>query len=182
MHYIKNSEQLVGYKVRIWTREAFRVAGYTRIIPPGLKANAVIPQFWDEVAADGRLERLMRASSVPTPVLGLGSWDTECRKGGQRYTVCIEETEHTDFLPLTRDLELFTKQIGASDWMCFETTFGEYIARFWKDNPYRMMGQLGYQFHDAEDFSLGLHFEVYAPGFDGNTNQALEFWISVTKR
>lgn len=178
---IENSEEIVGYRVRIWRRDAFRVVGYTRIFPPGRKGEAAIPRFWDELIADGRLERLAGASSVPVCTLGLGSWEPECPKGGQRYTICIEETEHSDFSRLAEEGGLFTKQIGASDWMCFETTFGEYMDRFWKNNPYTMMGPLGYEFHGASDYSLGLHFEAYPPGFSGGKDQPIEFRISVIK-
>ena len=72
---------------------------------------------------------------VATWVLGLGSWDPACQKGGQRYTICIEETEHTDFADLAKQYSLFPKDIGASDWMCFETTHQQYMERLWKDNP-----------------------------------------------
>ena len=181
VHLLHNSEELVGYRVRIWTRDAFRVAGYTRIFPPGRKGENGVSRFWDEALADGRVERLIGASSVPTCTLGLGSWDPECPKSGMRYTICIEETEHTDLAPLAATGDLFTKQIGASDWMCFETTFGHYMGRFWKDNPYKMMGPLGYEFHGAPDFSLGLHFEAYPPGFGGGDHETIEFWISVAK-
>ncbi len=59
--------------------------------------------------------------------------------------------------------------------------------RFWKDNPYRMMGPLGYQFHTGAegDYSLGLHFEAYPPGFSfgvgSGKSTAMEFWITVVK-
>jgi hypothetical protein len=43
-----------------------------------------------------------------------------------------------------------------------------------------MMKKLGYQFH-VGDFSMGLHFDVYPPGYDPETNPALEFWITVKK-
>jgi hypothetical protein len=52
--------------------------------------------------------------------------------------------------------------------------------RFWRDNPYKMMGVLGYAFN-GRDFSVGLHFDVYPPGFDPVQNPAMEFWITVVK-
>jgi len=187
MNYIENSEGIAGYKVKIWEREAFRVTGYTILVPPGRPGMNKPRELWDAIIADGRLEKLRSASSVRPWVLGLGSWDPECEKKGFRYTICIEETEHTDFTQLAREYSLFTKEIGASDWMCFEMSQGKYDERFWKDNPYKMMGPLGYRFHDKEgDFSVGLHFDAYPPDFGhgGNANpehSLMEFWISVIK-
>jgi hypothetical protein len=51
MPYIENSEPTCGYRVKVGTRDAFRVAGYTRIVPPGRKGQGVAPAFWSEVAA-----------------------------------------------------------------------------------------------------------------------------------
>jgi len=183
MEYIEGSQDLVGYRVKIWKRDGFRVRGFTLIAPPGKRGEAAPHLLWDEVIADGRLRKLREASTVPTWALGLGSWDPECPKRGMRYTICIEETAQTDFSRLAAEHELFTKEIGASDWMCFEMTHAHYMERFWKDNPYKMMGPLGYQFHGGPegDYSIGLHFDAYPPGFSHPENPAMEFWITVAK-
>jgi hypothetical protein len=180
MEYLEKSEEITGYRVKIRKREAFNVTGYTIIVPPGPPGR--VRQFWKDVGTDGRLEKLTKASSIQPWVLGLGSWDPECEKGGQRYTICIEETEHTDFSRLSEEYRLFTKEIGASDWMCFELVESVYFERFWRDNPYKMMGKLGYQFHTREgDYSVGLHFDAYPPGHDPEKNPVMEFWITVIK-
>lgn len=182
---IENSQQIVGYRVKVARRGPFRVRGYTMILPPGKDGDAQIPRLWDEVIRDKRLAKLIGASAVPTWVLGLGSWDPQCPKGGQRYTICIEETQKTDFGPLATAGTLFGKAIGPSDWLCFETELGEeYPARFWRDNPYKMMGRLGYRFNSGErDYSVGLHFEAYPPefSFGSDKNRRMEFWITVEK-
>lgn len=138
-------------------------------------------RFWNELNADGRMEKLRTASHNRPWELRLGSWDAECEKKGFRYTVCIEATEGTDFSSLELEIPLFTIEIGASDWMCFEMTQAKYDERFWKDNPYRMMKLLGYKFY-ARDASVGLHFDAYPPDFDMQTNPNMEFWMTVTKR
>ncbi len=185
MPYLEGSRELTGYTVKLMTRGPFSVRGYTIVAPPGRRGEAQIPQLWDSVIADGRLAKLTRVSRTPTPVLGLGSWDPACPRGGQRYTICIEETADTDFTSLAAECDLFGKRIGASDWLCFQTSLGEeYPGRFWKDNPYQIMGKLGYRFHVAEgDYSIGLHFEAYPPAFSFGSpeNTAMEFWITVAK-
>lgn len=178
MDYIAQAKELTGYRVKVIQRPAFQVTGYTLIVPPGKVES--IPRFWDEITSDGRLSALKKASSVPTWVLGLGSWDPECEKHGHRYTICIEITQDTDFSELSQKYPLFTKQIGASDWMCFELTHAIYFERFWQDNPYQMMKKLGYLFNSG-DFSIGLHFDAYPPGFDPILKQDMEFWITVKK-
>jgi predicted transcriptional regulator YdeE len=176
---IDGAIEQVGYEVSIFQKAAFQVAGYTIVIPPG--EEHTIPAFWAQVEADGRLETLEKASGSSPWVLGLGSWDPECEKKGQRYTICIEVTEHTDFTDLVRKHSLFTKQIGASDWMCFKLTGAPGDTNFWQDDPYRMLKELGYIFH-AKNYNLGLHFDAYPPGHDDVVNPALEFWITVKKK
>lgn len=180
MELLAKSKELTGYIIRIWKRAPFVISGYTVIVPPGQRGTALIGEFWSEVMADGRLGKLIYDSSVQPWVLGLGSWDPECPKHGSRYTICIEETEHTDFTAVSREYPLFTKEIGDSDWMCFEIPKMQLYERFWKDNPYKMMQQLGYQFHTG-DFSVGLHFDAYPPNYDAELNPGFEFWITVVK-
>ena len=185
MESLQGGKDLTGYKVRAVRRGSFRVRGYSIVAPPGRKGEAEIPRLWDAVISDGRLAKLRTAAGVSTSVLGLGSWDPECPKGGQRYTICIEETDRTDFGPLAEAEGLFSKTIGASEWLCFETVHGEqYPGSFWKDDPYKMMCRLGYGFHTApDDYSVGLHFELYPPDFSfgEGTNKAMEFWITVVR-
>jgi hypothetical protein len=64
--------------------------------------------------------------------------------------------------------------------MCFEMIQSIYDERFWKDNPYRMMPKLGYQFHTG-NYDVGLHFDAYPPYYDQVSNPAMEFWITVVK-
>ncbi len=179
MEYLEQSEQLVGYKVKVVRRGPFTVVGYTLIVPPD--SDHLIPQFWRDVIADGRLEALKKASTTPPWVLGLGSWDPECEKRGQRYTICIEETEHTDFSQLARADPLYRTTISDSEWMCFELSADTPGGKFWRDNPYVMMKTLGYRFYTGGE-NTGLHFDAYPPGYDAKTNPAMEFWITVTPR
>lgn len=180
MELLASSKELTGYSIKIWKRDPFVIRGYTLIAPPGHRGDALILEFWSQVKSDGRLGKLINASSVRPWVLGLGSWDPECPKHGLRYTICIEETEYTDFTALSQEYPLFTKEIGVSDWLCFEIASMELYERLWKDNPYKMMQQLGYQFHTG-DFSVGLHFDAYPPDYDPEQNPGFEFWITVVK-
>ncbi len=112
--------------------------------------------------ADGSFEALMKASSVPAWALGLGSWDPECEPSGQRYTICLEETEQTDFSHLAKKHPLHTQRFEGCDWICFEMDG----KQLWKDDPYTMLGKLGYRFH----LRVGVHFDAYPPGYHPETN------------
>jgi len=57
MSYIERSEEITGYRVRVVRRDAFRVMGYTLIVPPRSDKRTV-SRFWDEVETDGRLAAL----------------------------------------------------------------------------------------------------------------------------
>ena len=179
---LSGSEAVTGYRTRVWTRTAFVVRGYTLVVPPG-RAAELIPRFWEDTAADGRLAQLASCSRVRPWMLGLGSWDPACEKGGQRYTICIEESARTDFRALEARHPLFRKEIGASDWLCFELTPRQLQEQFWRDNPYEMMKRLGFRFHmgGAGDYSVGLHFDAYPPGLDDASHDRMEFWITVQR-
>jgi hypothetical protein len=176
VRYIENSEELTGYKVKEWERNAFAVKGFTLVVPA--RMNNEIPVFYEAVTADGRLDRLKKASSVPPWLLGLGSWDEECEKHGSRYTICIEETEYTDFSEIEEDYSLFSFNTDKSYWLCFETTIQRFQERFWKDDPYKMLKNLGYQFHMGTP-GVGIHLDAAPPGFDIKENPIYEFWITV---
>jgi hypothetical protein len=181
---IAGSEALIGYRVSVERRPAFSVTGYTLIVPPG--RDELIADFWREVRTDGRLAALAAAAPEPPWLLGLGSWDPDCEPGGQRYTVCVEDVPGTDYRALIEAYgpgALYAKQIGASEWLRFELTQAQLEARFWTDNPYKMMGALGYRFHMGApgDFSVGLHFDAYPPGYDPVRRPEMEFWITVTQ-
>ena len=178
-HRIPNSQELTGYKVTEWKREAFVVRGFTIIDDPASQKGA-IPAFWDSVAVDGRLNQLKEASSIPTSVLGVGSWDEECPKNGSRYTIGIEKTEHTSFRRIGNNLDIYTFEIGASDWLRFEMTFQRFRERFWKAHPYKMLEALGYKFNMGS-YDIGLYFEVYPPDFEPVDKALIEFWITVKK-
>ncbi len=180
MDYLEKSEEITGYKVKIMHKGAFKIRGYTLIIPPAQEEN-LVGKFWDDTLGDGRVERLIGAAPSPTWLLGLGSWDPECEKHGFRYTICIEDTGQTDFSGLEKEQPLFSKEIGESDWMCFMMTHDRFTERFMKDDPYRMLKLLGYKFN-AGNRSLGLHFDAYPPGFDPVTHPDMEFWITVKKK
>lgn len=64
--------------------------------------------------------------------------------------------------------------------MCFETTQRKLDERLWRDDPYKMMGKLGYEFN-TKDYSVGLHFDAYPPDYDPETNPTMEFWITVVR-
>ena len=176
INYLSESEERTGYKVKVMRREGFTLVGYTRIVQPG--DDAGIPAFWRDVIADGRLERLLQCSSAPTWCLGLSSGDPECPQRGQRYTIGIEATAHTDFSALAEDYPLFTKEIGVSAWLCFELSSDQAIEQLWEDDPYRMIQVLGYHFN-TEGSDVGLHVDAYPPDYDAETNPAIEFWITV---
>ncbi len=176
--YLEGSEEITGYKVKIIPKPTYQVTGYTLIVEPGQESN-MVAQFMAKLATDGRLETLKKASSIPTRILGLGSWDEACQPGGMRYTVCLEENAQTDLSRLLKQYPLHTEAFEACEWMCFEIPRGEMgMEQFWKDDPYRMLQALNYRFH----LRVGVHFDVYPPDYDARNNSCMEFWISVQKQ
>jgi hypothetical protein len=175
--YVDRSEDITGYKVKVMRKPAFRVTGYTIVVPPN-EWTQVLPQFVTAVRADGRLENLKKASRVPVWILGLGSWDQECQPDGMRYTVCIEETDHTDLRLLGEEYPLHSQRFEACEWMCFEVPKERFDPdHFWKDDPYKMLRALDYRFH----LRVGVHFDASPPDHVEESMWGTEFWISVAK-
>jgi len=44
MEYLEHCEEIVGYKVYIMQKPAFKVTGYTLLVPP--RSDDMIPQLW----------------------------------------------------------------------------------------------------------------------------------------
>jgi hypothetical protein len=173
--FIEHSLEITGYRVKIMPKPAFRVTGYTIICPPDAE-GPIIKDFVSAILADGRMQTLVQASDVAPWVLGLGSWDEECQPRGMRYTMCIEENQHTDLSGLLRQYPLHTDTFEACDWMCFEVPRERFDSgQFWQDNPYKMLRDLGYRFH----LRVGVHFDALPPNAD---ERPMEFWISVMKQ
>ena len=137
-----------------------------------------VPRHWHDVMADGRLAKLIAASAVCPWVRGLGSWIPECQPHEQRYTICVEETPYTDFTSLAKEYALFMKQIGESDWMCFELKQRQVDEPGWQGSAYPITSELRHAFHTGI-FGVSLPFD--ACPLDPKRNLAMEFWITVTR-
>lgn len=176
--FIERSQEITGYRVKIMPKPAFQVTGYAIICQPD-EEGPLIQDFVAALMTDGRMETLKKASAVPSWILGLGSWDEECPPRGMRYTMCIEENQHTDLSGLLRQYLLHTQSFEACEWMCFEVPQERFdTGQFWKDDPYKMLRDLGYRFH----LRVGVHFDAFSPNHHERTKPGMEFWISVLKQ
>lgn len=55
------------------------------------------------------------------------------------------------------------------------------MGKFWRDNPYKMLGELGFKFYKG-GFGVGLHFDTFPSDFDPKTKPSIEFWITVERK
>jgi hypothetical protein len=176
--FIERSQEITGYRVKTTKKPAFQVTGYTIICPPEGE-GPIIKDFVAAVMTDGRMETLKKASAVPPWILGLGSWDEECQPRGMRYTMGIEENQHTELSGLLRQYPIHSQSFEACEWMCFEVPQERFDTdQFWNDDPYKMLRDLGYRFH----LRVGVHFDAYPPDHDERTKPGMEFWISVMEQ
>lgn len=175
--FIEHSQALTGYRVKVMRKPAFQVTGYTVICPPNGE-DPLIKDLVEAITTDGRLESLKQAAGTPW-VLGLGSWDDECQPRGMRYTMCIEENQHTDLSGLLRQYPIHSQAFEACDWMAFEMPRARFDSgQFWQDDPYKMLRVLGYRFH----LRVGVHFDAFPLEQAEQTEPGMEFWISVMKQ
>ena len=159
MTRIEESVRTIGYQADLFEKEAFRIIGFSAIHKPDT------PDFelWERLKNDGRLKRLMTASTT-VQLFGCSSFDPQATighpEGSYRHTVCIEETPELDSSILDAD-ELFSLDIPASKWISFNLTKERFYNGkdylFWGDDPYAMIVRLGFRFN----WTVALHMDVF---------------------
>jgi len=137
---------------------AFDIAGYTKIVRSG-------GELYDETRADGRWAALQAMAQGDKRIYGIASFDRECSKDTNRYTLGIARGEGGGG-------QLYPFHVKKSDWIVFSLDFEREYGAFWGSDPYKLIGELGCEFNKA----LGLHIDVFGPDYDGH---AMEFWMPV---
>ncbi len=165
-------------------KNKFKIMGFTKILTPEMgEMEEAVQEFWKEVKADGSLDILLKYKTPGSPVLGFGSFDSECRKaGGFRYTICIPDSEIIDKKAF-KSISTFNKRIDASKWVSFEMTKESFIQRFWKQNPHAIIQKLGYNFNGPisghfDVFDNG-HTRIYEPENQRDNESTVHFWMPV---
>lgn len=163
---VKDSPQLVGFPVKVGRSPAFTLTGFTRIVASGGEQYGL-------VRADGRWEILRRVGGT---IYGVASSDRDCPKDYYRYTVAVQAPAGA-LGDACRSEDLFTVQVGESDWLVFELEhFSRQYGQLWQANPYAMVQKLGWSFNAR----VGLHLDVYPPSYVTD-DDAMAFWMPVTE-
>jgi len=175
--YIENSEKLCGYKASVIKKGGFTVAGYTTV-RSGDEPNE---NFYAEVIADGRLERLIAQLKPGAPVLIYQSYDGECgqmkAKTGVwsfRRTICADVNDIIDLDALG---DVFTEKNAPKHWIEFEFPRKQY-KKYMKDSgPHSHVQKLGWKFSGSGHFDVCLDRELILT--KENKKTVLKFWMPV---
>jgi DNA-binding transcriptional MerR regulator len=173
--YIKNSEELCGFKASVIKKGGFTVAGYTTIQP----GDTPHEDFYAALTADGRLERLKAMLKPGTPLLIYQSYDSECiqvkTKTGVwsfRQTVCADVK---DIIDIDAQGELFTQKLPPKHWIEFEFPRKRRKAL----NQHDDVQKLGWKFSGSGHFDVCYEREILMT--DENKGTAIKFWMPVVK-
>jgi hypothetical protein len=133
---------------------AFTITGISRITASG-------GELFDAVRRDGRWEALRRLGGEDATLYGMASFDKACSEGTYRYTLGVKNAVATAG-DLFAGETLFSLPIRQAGWLVFELDdFAAQWGEFWRDDPYRMVQELGWVF----DPRVGLHIDVFPPAF-----------------
>ena len=159
----------IGYKTRYQDLPAFDVTGFTKIVKSG-------GELYDEVRRDGRWDKLKSIAGDDKTIFGVASLDKHCPKGSYRYTVGIKAKAETTHGPRL-DEDLFSIHIREATWLIFVLEdFKKQYGEFWRDDPYRLIGRLGWVF----DSAVGLHIDAFAEPY-ASDHDGMEFMMPVKR-
>ena len=142
------------YRTTYQAWPAFTVTGITRIVASG-------GEVYNAVRRDGRWEALRRLGGEDATLYGVASFDKACSQGTYRYTLGVKGALTTAGDLLAGET-LFSLPIRQAGWLVFELDdFEAQYGGFWRDDPYRMVQELGWAF----DYGVGLHIDVFPPAY-----------------
>ena len=171
---VENKVQGFNYEHR--HINAFDIIGFTAMVKSGGK-------LYDAVRLDGRWEALQGMNSKNKTIYGIASDDTcpamcdnrtdICSKARcYRYTIGITDDEN--FMMNTAYGELYKYHVKESDWIVFALDNSPGFGELWRNDPYKMIAELGYEYN----FELSNHIDVMYGDYDG----VFEFWMPVKQR
>ena len=172
---IENSEELCGFKASVIKKSGFTVAGYTKIQP----GDTPHEDFYAELVADGRLERLKAMLKPDAPLLIYQSYDSECiqvkNKTGVwsfRQTVCADVNDIIDIGALG---EIFTQKLPPKHWIEFEFKREQRKSL----DQHSDVQKLGWKFSGSGHFDVCYDMEILMT--DENKGAVIKFWMPVVK-
>lgn len=142
------------YRTKYQEWPAFTITGISSITASG-------GELFDAVRRDGRWEALRRLGGEDATLYGVASFDQAASQGTYRYTLGVKDAPVAAGDQLAGE-ELFSLPIRQAGWLVFELDdFAAQWGQFWRDDPYRMVQELGWVF----DARVGLHIDVFPLAF-----------------
>ena len=160
---VKGAEEM---NYRIETREAFRVVGISVPLFKDIEKNfTVIPSKWEEVSANGTLQKL--AGMMDTPPMGILGVSLCNDAEAWRYFIAVSTSKHAD------DFDEYT--VPAATWAIFPGTgTNQSIQELERRIVTEWLPTSGYEYGSAPDIEVYLNADPQ--------NAQYEVWIPVTRK
>lgn len=160
---VKGAEEM---NYRIETKDAFRIVGVSVPLEKEIEKNfAVIPSKWQEISANGTLQRLVQMMDTePMGVLGISTCNSE---EPWRYYIAVSTSSEKE--------ELEEYIVPAATWAIFPGTgTNQSIQELERRIVTEWLPTSGYEYADAPDVEVYLNPDPQ--------NAQYEVWIPVTKK
>ena len=162
-----DNKEIKGFVYNKGNSPSFDIIGFTKIVNSG-------GELYDEVRQDNKREILKSLNVKNKKLYGVASHDAECTEGKYRYTMGVKKDENYVEDKKYKE-QLFTINIKESDWIIFMMDFENEYGKFWGNNPYQMIDEIGFKFND----SVGLHIDVFGEDYNGHK---MEFWMPIKEK
>ena len=152
---------------KVIEKQAFDLVGFTKIVTSG-------GEQYDDVRKSGKWDILRQIAGDDKTIFGIGSYDKETPKDHYRYTLAvIKPADLTRFQAY--EPQLYSFHVKPSRWCVFTFDhFGRQYGKFWGQNPYQMIKDLGFTYNTV----LNLHLDVYPEAFQTDDDE-MEFWMPI---
>jgi hypothetical protein len=167
MEEVMDNKEIKGFIYNRKNSSSFDIIGFTKIVNSG-------GELYDEVRQSNKWEILKNLNVKNKTLFGVASHDKECTEGKYRYTMGIKKDEN--YVEDKEYIEqLFSINISESEWIIFTMDFENEYGKFWGNNPYQLIDEIGFSFND----SVGLHIDVFGEDYNGHK---MEFWMPIKEK
>ena len=156
--------EIIGFPYKKLNFPSFEIIGFTKIVKSGGEA-------YDEIRNSEKWELLKEMNVKEKSIFGIASMDKECPKDFYRYTMGIKKDDGYICNEQFKK-ELYSFIVKESEWIIFSLNFSNEYGKLWRNDPYKIIKDLGYNFNN----NVGIHIDVFDENYDGNE---MEFWMPI---
>ena len=162
------NKEVMGFVYKEVFLHSFEVIGFTKITQSG-------GEVYKEIRNGEKWELLKKMNEKDKTIYGIASMDKECPEHFYRYTIGIKKDDGYSLNGEYKN-NLFLYQVKESNWIIFLINFSTDYEKIWRNNPYKMLNKIGYDFNS--NVGIHDHIDVFKEDYDGHE---MEFWMPIKK-